>query len=63
MQSNETLRRCTRCGKPVEDEPYLNWVLHSCRHCCYEADGRFRDGGTYRKWRYFPRWHLNGGER
>ena len=56
--SDETERRCTRCGKSVADLPYEFWLFHTCRHCALEADGRFRDAGTYRKWRYFPRWHM-----
>jgi len=60
MNRNDTSdgRRCTNCGKSVEDEAYQYWVFMTCRHCALDADGRFRDCGTYRKWRYFPRWHM-----
>jgi hypothetical protein len=51
-------RRCTRCGKSVEHETYQYWLFHTCRHCAYESHGRFRPTGSYRKWRYFPRWHM-----
>lgn len=53
-----TDRCCSNCGKSVEDESYLYWAFKTCRHCAYEADGRFRDCGSARKWQYFPRWHL-----
>lgn len=52
-----TNRTCSRCGKSVEDLPYEFWMFHTCRHCAIDADGRFRDAGTFRKWRYWPKWH------
>lgn len=57
------IRRCTNCGKSVEDHPYGFWLFHTCSSCAWDASpARFRDGsigtGTYRKWRYFPRWHM-----
>lgn len=53
-----TPRHCTRCGKRLGDVPYELWLFHTCRHCAIDADGRWKTTGTYRKWRYFPRWHM-----
>jgi len=66
MSSDESAsedRRCTNCGKSVEDEAYEFWLFSTCRSCAAEpAPDRWGDGriapGTYRKWRYFPRWHI-----
>lgn len=54
--SNE--RNCTRCGKSVDDLPYEYWLFSTCKHCSKDADGRYKDTGSSRKWQYFPRWHL-----
>ncbi|AEH39494.1 hypothetical protein [Halopiger xanaduensis] len=57
-------RRCTTCGKSVADLPYEYWAFKTCRSCAADAspdrwgDGRSVGVGTYRKWRYFPRWHM-----
>jgi hypothetical protein len=52
-------RCCTNCGKSVEDLPAEFWMFSTCRSCAAEATPvRWSDTGTYRKWRYFPRWHL-----
>jgi len=52
-------RRCTNCGKPVDEEVYELWMFSTCRSCFAEpAPRRWSDLGTYRKWRYFPRWHM-----
>ena len=66
MADDSTLdsRHCTNCGKSVDDLPYEFWLFHTCRSCSADARGpsRWNDGGigpgTYRKWRYFPRWHM-----
>lgn len=56
-------RSCTNCGKSVDDESYQLWLFHTCRHCALDATPvRFSNGiaeaGTYRKWRYYPDWHM-----
>lgn len=58
-------RRCTGCGKVIQerDAPYVCWLFSTCHSCAVEpAPDRWGDGsigpGTYRKWRYFPRWHM-----
>lgn len=51
-------RRCTNCGKSVDDLPYEFWLLHTCRSCAAEPTHRYEYSGTERKWRYFPRWHM-----
>lgn len=61
--SDDTERCCTNCGKSVEDLSYEFWLFHTCRSCALDASpDRWGDGktgsGTYRKWRYFPRWHM-----
>jgi hypothetical protein len=52
-------RRCTTCGQSVETLPYEYWLFATCRACAADATpDRWSDTGTYRKWRYFPRWHM-----
>lgn len=52
-------RRCTNCGRSVEDACYERWLFRTCRACALErAPRRWGDTGTARKWRYFPRWHM-----
>lgn len=55
-------RRCTNCGKSVEDLPYEFWLFSTCRSCASEpAPKRWGTSkpyvGTGRKWLYWPRWH------
>lgn len=59
-RDNDDDRRCTTCGKSVEDLPYEYWLFHTCRPCAAEMHTRrWGDGyGTERKWCYSPRWHL-----
>lgn len=61
--SSGTGRCCANCGQSVEDLPYEYWAFHTCRACVLDAQpDRWGDGmigvGTYRKWRYFPKWHM-----
>lgn len=59
MPDGDEHRRCTNCGKSVEDHPYEYWLFHTCRSCAAErAPKRWSDIGTARKFRYFPRWHM-----
>lgn len=56
-------RRCTACGKPVDDLPYGYWLFHTCLSCAVEpAPKRFGTShpyiGTGRKWLYYPHWHM-----
>lgn len=52
-------RRCTNCGKSVDELPYKFWLFHICRSCSYEADVKVRWNYTERrrKLRYLPKWH------
>lgn len=55
----ETERRCSNCGKSVDDLPYEFWLFSACSSCVAEqTPRRWGDTGTHRKWRYFPRWHM-----
>ena len=56
-------RRCTTCGKSVDDAPYGRWLFGTCSSCAAEpAPSRWSAGmapGTAVKWAYTPRWHID----
>lgn len=62
FKKDDPLRRCSTCGKDIDDYPYELWLFHTCRACAAETRTReWRQdfyGGSQRKWCYEPRWHL-----
>jgi hypothetical protein len=61
MTVQDDKRRCSNCGKVLEDVPHLLWLFHTCRSCNAEpTPARWAmSRPTRKKWRYEPEWHRN----